>query len=411
MLRLFAIALVTFLTIASGAFAEQIARIGVITDIHHTNRPDSSTRFYSAALPKTQHFVDTMAAQDAGAVVELGDFVDLLVNNKDPLVNLGEVESIFTSFAGPHFHTLGNHEFDNVTRAQLLANITNTGIPAGQTYYSFDVDGIHCVVLDADYTVAEPHIPFDMMQPGENWWTWMDAWIPQAELDWLAADLAATDLPAIVFSHQLLSRALDEPHTIKNADAVRAILEMSGNVLASFAGHDHLGGYHEINGIHYVVLEGNVSEGVDPVAQNQFALVEVNRLRNGQTFQILVNGYGQQGSYDLLVENVVPVENPYEPNQPAPAATMVLDPNYPNPFNPQTTISFSLAQAGHVNLSVFDLQGHLVRTLVDESRAEGRQSVVWDGAADDGRRAASGTYVYRLTTESTVISRSMVLAK
>jgi alkaline phosphatase len=414
MLKRFVVVALAALAFASAAVAEPVAKFGIITDIHHTNRPDSSTRFYSASLPKTQYFVDTMNAADAEFVVEMGDFVDLLVDNMDPLVNLDQVESIYTSFEGPQYHILGNHEFDNVTREQFLYNIVNTGIPQGETYYSFDTAGIHCVVLDADYTVAPPHRPFDLELPGEDWWTWQDAWIPQEELDWLAADLAATDLPTIVFSHQLLNRDDSEAHTIKNATVVRGILEDAGCVIAHFAGHDHAGGYAEINGIHYLVLEGNVGEGTDPVTHNQFVLVELNTVttsRDGVSYQLLVTGHGQQGSYDILLTDVVMVENPHVPGEQTPAAAFTLDQNFPNPFNPSTTIAFDLARTEHVSLSVFDMQGRLVRTLVNEARAAGPYSVVWDGVGDDGRRAASGSYVYRLESDSQVQSRTMVLVK
>ncbi len=71
--------------------------------------------------------------------------------------------------------------------------------------------------------------------------------------------------------------------------------------------------------------------------------------------------------------------------------------NHPNPFNPQTTISFDLPRPAAVSLRVFDVSGRLVRALLEgEVVAEGRQEVVWDGRDDGGRRVGSGTYFYRL---------------
>ena len=281
-----------------------MAQFGIITDIHHCNMPNSSTRYYSAALPKTQHFVNTMNSLGAGFVIELGDYVDRLVDNKDPVVNLGEVESIFTSFNGPTYHVLGNHDFDNCTREQFFGHTVNTGIPQGQTYFSYDFNGVHCVVLDADYTVAEPHRPFDLQEPGQTWWTWQDAWVPQEELNWLAADLAASDLPTLVFSHQLLNREDTQDHTIKNASVVRSILEADGDTLGVFSGHDHAGDYAEINGIHYFVLEGNVEMGTDPIADNQFSFIELydaGMSGGHQMYDLHVNGYGFQDSYQVIV--------------------------------------------------------------------------------------------------------------
>jgi M6 family metalloprotease-like protein len=78
----------------------------------------------------------------------------------------------------------------------------------------------------------------------------------------------------------------------------------------------------------------------------------------------------------------------------------VLYQNHPNPFNPTTTIGYSIAKRGHVRLAVYDVTGRLVRTLVDaeQSPAAGGYSVVWDATNDAGDRVASGVYFYKLTT-------------
>jgi len=303
--------------------ARTIARFGVITDLHHTNKADSKSRKYSAALQKAEYFVETMNREKADFIVELGDFVDMLADGKDPMQNLNEIEGIYTSFRGPKYHVLGNHEFDNVERKVLINYLENTGIPAGQTYYSFDHNGIHCIVLDADYTNAEPHRPFDMIKKGETaWWTWKDAWVPQAELDWLAADLAASDKPTVVFTHQVVSRDKlgdsTEDHTIKNAAAVRKILEADGQVLAVFSGHDHRGEVAVRNGIHYFVLEGNVgisrdwpeispTDGMNAKADCPFVLVEIKEDDKGalRIYQMNLKGNAQQYSYVDEVQKVV----------------------------------------------------------------------------------------------------------
>jgi len=81
----------------------------------------------------------------------------------------------------------------------------------------------------------------------------------------------------------------------------------------------------------------------------------------------------------------------------APAVT-VLEPNYPNPFNPQTVMPFRLAVGGHVSLSLFDARGRLVVRLKDESMAAGRHEVRWNGRDGAGRSVSSGTYFVRLVT-------------
>jgi len=78
-------------------------------------------------------------------------------------------------------------------------------------------------------------------------------------------------------------------------------------------------------------------------------------------------------------------------------ATRLLAPS-PNPFNPATTIVYSLGEPGHVNISVYDVCGRLVRALVDEAVPAGAYETMWDGHTDAGDRAASGVYFVRMTT-------------
>lgn len=68
----------------------------------------------------------------------------------------------------------------------------------------------------------------------------------------------------------------------------------------------------------------------------------------------------------------------------------------PNPFNPSTRVDFSLASPGRVKLTIFDVAGRRVRTLLDEHRAAGHHDLEWNGRDDSGRRLASGVYFYRL---------------
>lgn len=90
----------------------------------------------------------------------------------------------------------------------------------------------------------------------------------------------------------------------------------------------------------------------------------------------------------LVVGDVTDVDGPPEP-------TVAGLSNYPNPFNPRTTLRFELAVAGRVELAVYDLQGRLVRTLLSGMVAAGRHEAVWDGRDDAGRALASGTYLAR----------------
>jgi len=91
-------------------------------------------------------------------------------------------------------------------------------------------------------------------------------------------------------------------------------------------------------------------------------------------------------------------------------ATRLL-PNVPNPFNPQTEARFELAVAGHARLSIYDVTGRLVATLVDESLGAGPQARIWQGRDDAGRPLPSGAYYLRLETAGRIDHRKVMLLK
>jgi len=85
--------------------------------------------------------------------------------------------------------------------------------------------------------------------------------------------------------------------------------------------------------------------------------------------------------------------------------------NYPNPFNPSTTIPFDLPRAGHVRLTVYNIAGQQVATLVDRELQVGHYAVTWDGKDAGGRLVASGVYVYRLEADGITQTRKMIMVK
>lgn len=85
--------------------------------------------------------------------------------------------------------------------------------------------------------------------------------------------------------------------------------------------------------------------------------------------------------------------------------------NYPNPFNPSTTIGFDLPSRLPVRLTIHSVDGALVRTLVNEVREAGTQSVIWDGRNNAGQTVASGAYFYRISAGSERSSHKMLLMK
>jgi len=95
----------------------------------------------------------------------------------------------------------------------------------------------------------------------------------------------------------------------------------------------------------------------------------------------------------------------------SPAARPTLASNYPNPFNPHTTLSFSLPAAGEAKLAVYDVAGRCVKILASGALSAGEQSVVWQGVDEENRPVASGVYFARLEAAGEAITHQMVLLR
>jgi len=270
---------------ASRNRTSRTVRFSIVTDCHYADADTVGTRYYRESLDKLGECVEAMNAQKVNFLVELGDFKD---QNSPPveqktLSYLRAVESVFHKFEGPTYHVLGNHDEDSISKQQFLVNINNTGINPTKSYYSFDYNGVHFIVLDANYKsdgTDYDHGNFD----------WTDANIPSAELKWLKQDLAATSKPVIVMIHQLLDGTGSV--YVKNATEVRQVLEQSGKVLAVFQGHHHDGSYSLIEGIHYYTLKALI-EGSGP-ENNSYAIAEVQ-----PDMSITVTGYRKAVSKQL----------------------------------------------------------------------------------------------------------------
>ena len=89
----------------------------------------------------------------------------------------------------------------------------------------------------------------------------------------------------------------------------------------------------------------------------------------------------------------------------------VLYNNYPNPFNPSTTIEYSIPQTGRVKITVFNIRGQKVKTLLDDDIEKGKHRAVWDGRDDGNRSVASGIYLIRLSSGGSTSVRKVALMK
>ncbi|MFH1680434.1 MAG: FlgD immunoglobulin-like domain containing protein, partial [Candidatus Eisenbacteria bacterium] len=113
---------------------------------------------------------------------------------------------------------------------------------------------------------------------------------------------------------------------------------------------------------------------------------------------------------DLPGSSVFLLSHEAEASAPAPFA-LRLDPNRPNPFNPRTSLVFSLSKESRARLSIYDVSGRLVQNVADGVFAAGSHTVVWDGRDQSGRPAASGVYFARVEASGLAEARKIVLLR
>jgi hypothetical protein len=95
---------------------------------------------------------------------------------------------------------------------------------------------------------------------------------------------------------------------------------------------------------------------------------------------------------------------------PEPVQTTLLG-NFPNPFNPSTAIRFDLAKSGVVSLDIYNLKGQKVKTLCADRLNAGSYEKTWNGTDENGKRVASGIYLYKLSTATKSFTKKMLMLK
>lgn len=234
-------------------------RVALVTDMHYADKAPGGSRHYRETLKKLEEAGTYFEKHKPTFLVELGDFIDKADSVEVEQRYLKTVNSEFSTICKNRHYVLGNHCVDTLRKEEFLGQVGQE-----KSYYSFDQDGVHFVVLDACFrSDGQPY--------GRNNSQWDDANIPPAELEWLQADLKANKKPVIVFAHQRLD--ISSRHGVKNNAAVRKIFEASGQVAAVFQGHSHKNDLKNINGIHYCTLVAMVEgSGVD---NNGYSLLDI----------------------------------------------------------------------------------------------------------------------------------------
>lgn len=264
------------LLLAVGRLPEALAaprrtlRFGVLTDTHYADRPTAGTRHYADSLQKVDEAIEAFNRAKVDFVIELGDLKDMDAKGTPELTlrYLDSIEQRLRRFDGPLYHVMGNHDMDCITKEEFLAHTSNAGRANGRAYYSFEAQGVRCIVLDANFNA-------DMTPYSRGNFDWRVANIPTEQLDWLDGELTRhRRQPTIIFLHQMLDSFSDINNDlcVKNADKAVEIIERHEQVLAVIQGHHHPGHYSFRRGVHYLTLNGMIEQAAPT---NSYAIVEV----------------------------------------------------------------------------------------------------------------------------------------
>lgn len=254
-------------------------RIGLVTDLHYADKPPAGSRHYRETPAKLAEAAKRFEQEKVDCVIALGDMIDSADSLDVEKAYLRRIAKDFIATPGQHHFVLGNHCVYSLTKPEFLGIVGQE-----RSYYSFDLGGVHFVVLDACFrNDGEPY--------GRKNFEWTDSNIPSAEVEWLRSDLKQTAHKTVVFVHQRLD--VKPPLGIKNAPEVRKVLEDSRKVLAVLQGHDHEGDYKEIGGIRYCTLAAMV-ERTGP-ENNAYAIMDIFPADT-----IRIRGFRRQKSYRPL---------------------------------------------------------------------------------------------------------------
>lgn len=258
---------------------ELLALFGAATDIHYADMAAAPPAYYRDSDDKLTDAVAEWDRMGCNFVIEMGDFIQGARGVVDDTADLVAIDVVFSSAAAPHYHVFGNHEVYSLSKAQVMA-VTGEA----SSYYSFDAAGVHVVVLDDSFYADD-----DTKSKGDgSGYSDLNSYIPPNERAWLAADLAATSLPVVVFNHCWLHADTPGGTYVLNATAVRAILEASGKVRAVFCGHGHASRLTISNNICYHCLDAMITNAYPDTS---YAVIGIYQ------YQVSIIGYGRQTSY------------------------------------------------------------------------------------------------------------------
>jgi hypothetical protein len=148
---------------------------------------------------------------------------------------------------------------------------------------------------------------------------------------------------------------------------------------------------------------------LDTIIINMDSVINANKM-NPSNINTIKNSYKNARLIEKILKegadlNKGEIINPNIPKE------FSLSQNYPNPFNPKTNIEYGLKQDVQVKITVYDIMGRIVKTLVNEYQTAGYKSVIWDGTNSSNSEISSGVYFYKIEAGSFVSTKKMLLLK
>lgn len=255
---------------------------GVFSDAHYSKDKTYQNRYCSQSIDKLHECINTFNDRHLEFAVNLGDIIDKSEKQSEDAENIEKVNGVLSRFTGQMHMVLGNHDLESMVKPQFLDFF---GVQKPSTFYSFDMEKYHFVVMDPNYRV-------DGEEYNNGNYHWTDSYIPDEQKNWLSEDLSSsTNDNAIIFIHQNLDHRLwngnIDPHIVKNAADIRNILENSGKKITVIQGHYHNGHCQTINGINYVTLRA-MCEGTG-MDNNAYMVVNIDDKNH-----IYIEGFGKQ---------------------------------------------------------------------------------------------------------------------
>jgi len=217
-------------------------RIGLLADLHYDGGAPAMNRLYEA--------VSALNAGNADAMVVMGDLVDGTGGQNTKRL-LREVSALCDSFKGQSWFMPGNHDLDYISKPEFYSTIGRAGDPPR---FHFELGGYGFICIDANFRP-------DGTEYDCGNFTWEEAAVPEEGLDWLRGRLAASLLPVIVISHQRIDKECT--HAVRNHEAVREMISLSGKVKAVVQGHNHEDDLIQIDGTSYYTLAAH-KDGAGP---------------------------------------------------------------------------------------------------------------------------------------------------